>query len=494
MTETLVAPAHLWVPPHDGTFGDEAADLSAAYGRPLDPEQRTALDAMLAYRLVPGGAWVWAALENAVVEARQNGKTDGPLLASVMCDLYLLDADKVIWTAHLFKTAREAFESVKAAIEYAPELSRRTKKITEANGEEGVELHSGARLDFVARSKGGGRGLGGKHLVFDEALFLSAASMGALIPTLSARSVTGNPRLDFGASAGLGTSDHLRSLRDRGRAGGDASLTWVEFCAPGGWDEPGCELHECDHRVGRPGCSLDNEDFWAVANPALGRRISLDYVRSERRAMPPEEFGRERLGWWDEPDTADPAFPPGAWERCKDADSTMATPTVLAVDVSPNRSTSVIAVAGLTGSGKPQLEITGSGSELDWRPGVDWVVPRVVEIARRHRIKTVVLDATVARSLHAALEADGLSVLPVGPSDMAGACGHMHDAVTAGRLVHLGQIDDVLPLARRRDVGDSGWAWGRRRSNGDITPLVAVTLALWGLSRVKPPRQVHSFS
>ena len=46
-------------------------------------------------------------------------------------------------------------------------------------------------------------------------------------------------------------------------------------------------------------------------------------------------------------------------------------------------------------------------------------------------------------------------------------------------------------MAKKRPVGDSGWAWAKR--DGDITPLVAKTLALWGLSRAKGPRQVHSF-
>ena len=32
-----------------------------------------------------------------------------------------------------------------------------------------------------------------------------------------------------------------------------------------------------------------------------------------------------------------------------------------------------------------------------------------------------------------------------------------------------------------RDVGDGGKAWGRRKSSADISPLVAVTLAAWGL-------------
>jgi len=44
--------------------------------------------------------------------------------------------------------------------------------------------------------------------------------------------------------------------------------------------------------------------------------------------------------------------------------------------------------------------------------------------------------------------------------------------------------------AVKRDLGDGGWAFGRRKSHeqqqADITPLVAVTNALWGLSMTQP--------
>jgi hypothetical protein len=40
------------------------------------------------------------------------------------------------------------------------------------------------------------------------------------------------------------------------------------------------------------------------------------------------------------------------------------------------------------------------------------------------------------------------------------------------------ELDSAVAGAVRRNVGDA-WAWGRRTSDIDISPLVAVTLAAW---------------
>lgn len=40
----------------------------------------------------------------------------------------------------------------------------------------------------------------------------------------------------------------------------------------------------------------------------------------------------------------------------------------------------------------------------------------------------------------------------------------------------------ALRAAKTRPLGEA-WGWTRKKSTGDITPLVAVTLALWGAMR-----------
>jgi hypothetical protein len=59
-------------------------------------------------------------------------------------------------------------------------------------------------------------------------------------------------------------------------------------------------------------------------------------------------------------------------------------------------------------------------------------------------------------------------------------------------MVHLDQplLNTAVAAARKRAVGDA-WAWHRKDSTTDITPLVAATLALWGFahSAARPKKQ-----
>jgi hypothetical protein len=480
VADTLVRPAHLWIPPRTGSYGDEAIDLARVAGRELDAEQCVSVDAMLSYG--PGGRW--AAMETCRIEPRQNGKTGGELVPVVLFDLFLMPADKIVWTAHLFRTARDAFNDFDRMIAATAELSKRVKKVSYANGEEAVELVNGARLEFLARSKGGGRGIGGKRVVMDEALFLSAEAMGALIPTLAARSMIGDPQINYASSAGVLGSDHLRGLRDRGRKGGDPSLVYIEHCAPGGWDAPGCHLGpECPHTVGTDGCALDDESLWPLSNPALGRRISITYIRSERRALPPEEFGRERLGWFTDPAGVG-GVPLEHWTACEDEASKPAGRPVFMIDASPGSRSAAIVAAMYRPDGYPHLEVVAHG------PGTDWVAARCAQLSKHKPLDWVIDPGGPAGALLADLLAVGIEPRQMSTRDLGQACEAFAAAVTDRALRHLGDplLARAINGASRRDIGDGLWAWSRRKSDTDITALVAATGAHWGLS-VSPPPQ-----
>ena len=227
--DQLVSPTFLTHPPFDHTIGDMVADFSASLGFVPDPEQRLALQIMYA-QTGPGAMYDtmaprWSCMEFGIVAPRQNLKS-GLFKMAVLADLFLLGAKQVTWSAHLFKTSRSAFIDIQQIIEDAPSLSKYVRAITSGAGNEGVVLTSGARLQFLTRSKTGGRGLTGEKVILDEALMLTDEQMAALMPTLSA---IPNPMLCYGSSPGLpGESDELRRLRDRGRAG-DPTLGYMEW-------------------------------------------------------------------------------------------------------------------------------------------------------------------------------------------------------------------------------------------------------------------------
>jgi hypothetical protein len=102
-----------------------------------------------------------------------------------------------------------------------------------SHGEEGIELQSGLRIRFKARTGAGGRGFSCDTLYLDEAMILPEAFLGATVPTLSARS---NPQIWLAGSAPDEedpTHDGvvLAKRRKRALAGGDGSLAYFEHSA-----------------------------------------------------------------------------------------------------------------------------------------------------------------------------------------------------------------------------------------------------------------------
>lgn len=495
----MIEPAYLWVPPRAGSYGDEAVDLAGEAGRVLDPEQELAVDALLSYG--PGGAPL--TLESAVVEARQNGKTDGVLLPVVLFDLWLGRPDRIVWTAHRFRTARDSFDAICTCIETAPILSKRVKKISYSHGEEAIELHNGAKLEFLARSQGGGRGLKGKRIVMDEALILSADSMGTLMPTLSTRR---DAQITYGSSAGKDISTHLHNLKVRGRAGGDPSLVWVEWCAPHGWDDPPCAQGKaCPHTVGTADCALDNEEFWQQANHSLGNRITFDYVRAERRALPPREFGRERLGWHEAVIGGGRPIDEKAWTDLIDIGSTVVDPVAIGIEVNSDRSGAAISVVGRREDGLLHLEVVKSAV------GVSWVVGDVVTLNERWKPCAIVIDdRSETASLLPDLKEKGMKVRDRDPdkepepgeivvttwaNDLARACGSLYDAVTdtkSARHLNQPELNDSVKGAAWRPLGDAR-AWSRKNALTNPAPLISVTLALHGFLTYGPPPAAQGF-
>lgn len=466
---SLVVPAFRTVPPHVSTGGAEAADLAALSGFAPDAEQRMVLDAVYA-ESVPGTnfqAGRWSALECVVVSARQNIKTSS-LLMCALSDLFIFDARLVIWTAHLFSTAAEAFLDFKNLIDGNAHLSRKVKRVTEAAGNQGVELMNGARIKFLARSKASGRGMSGDAVFFDEAYALTAAEIGALIPTLSARP---NPSVRYGSSAGRIESEVLRGIRDRGRAG-DPSLAYLEWCSTAECADPAC-LHE----VGRSGCVLDDPEQWQRANPAMGRRIDPEYIASERRALTPDEFARERLGWWDEPRGGN-VIAMSKWAALAQRRGSIVGPVGVFVDVALDRSQSVVCVCGVNGRDVPQVEVAAM------QPGTDWVAGKVADMLAEHDVVAVGARSagpvsSLLPDLRGVCEDSEVPFHKVGTSEFAGMSGAFFDAVTTGALAHLSdpRIDVALASARKHQVLDA-WTWERTRVDVDAAPLVAATGAL----------------
>ena len=469
------------------TYGPEVAELCSMVGFAPDPEQAEALDALFAIN----SAGKCAAFEFANICCRQNMKT-GLLKMAVLGWLFITDQRLIIWTAHEMKTTKEAFRDLEELIMGSPMLAKHVKAIHRANGDEAIELKSGQRVIFKARTNGGGRGLTGDKIVLDEAFALKADHMGALIPALSA---TPDPQVLYASSAGKPESEVLRSIRDRGRASlTTTALAYFEWCAP----EDSCATPDCNHdKINKPeGCALDNREFWRMANPAMGRRISEQTIANERDALPEAEFARERLGWWDDPGEGEPVLPGRTWSDCKHLDSSITGKVYVGLDVSPMRSWAALGAAGASSLGDETIhvEVTGTNDGVDHRQGTGWVVPRLQEMLLRNPDITVAIAAgAAAESLVPDLAKARIPVETVPATDVTAACGLFYDLATTHKLAHLGQetLTTALVGAKRREL-ENAWLYARRKSSADITPLYAVTIAAW-LAKAAAEAETHFY-
>jgi hypothetical protein len=444
--------------------GEMALEVCDRANLGLDPWQRFVLTSSLGER--EDGKW--AAFEVGEVVARQNGKGT-TLEARELTGLFAVDEERlIIHSAHEQITSSEHQRRLLDLIESVPEFDQKVLRAPRGKGQEAIELRDGSRILFKTRTSGGGRGLTGDLVVLDEAMIITLATTATLLPTMAARSMTGNPQIWYtGSAVDQQKHEHgvvLARVRERGLAGAPR-LMYVEWSAPG--DDPS-NVPE--------GVRLDPE-VWAQANPGLGIRISPEYVADEHGALGAREFCVERLGIGDWPATGDngaQVISDEAWNALADHGSRRVGHVCFAFDTNPERSMSAISVAGRRADGLGHVET------VDHHAGTGWVPHRIVELAGRHDA-TVACDARgPAASLVAEIEALGVKVRQLDAQEHARAWGGFVDRVEQRAMRHLGtpELLQAIKGAAKRPLGDA-WAWSRKSSGVDISPLVAGTIALW---------------
>jgi phage terminase large subunit-like protein len=218
----------------------------------------------------------------------------------------------------------------------------------------------------------------------------------------------------------------------------------------------------------------DDPATWWGCMPALGYTVTEEVIRVDHDAIAPDEFARAYLNRR----TAGgrPVIDAGTWQACRDPRSTLSGTPCFAVDVTPDRAFACIGVAGWGPDRRVHLEV------VDHAPGTDWVTARVAELYKRWCPWPVVIDpASPAGSLLVDLASLGIKAETTGAREYAAACGQFYDAAIEAKLTHLDQpvLNAAVAAARKRVLGDA-WAWARR-VGGDVSPLVAVTLARYGL-------------
>ncbi len=408
-----------------------------------------------------------------MIVPRQDGK--GAILeARQLAGLFLFDWERlIIHTAHEFKTAEESFLRLAQLVEDSPLRHRLAPRgIRTGRGQEAILLKDGSRVKFLARSKKSGRGFTSDLLIYDEAMVLDPATVGASGPSQSARP---NPQTIYTATAGDQHAEVLAQVREQGIEG-TPKLAYVEYSAGDPDDHTGEDV------------DLDDRDQWLQANPAMwgdSPRMTVEAVEEDRRMMDEENFARERLClWWVGKRVA--VIHPDHWAGLVAGGSKPNRESIaFAVDMPPERDRASIAVASDLGD-RRHWELVA------YRKGTAWVVDELVRLDEAWQPSWIAVDpsspaGSLIDEITVALKDAGSPVLPVRGSDLKAACGQFMDRVTDRSVVvhdmHTNVLAGSVDALRKRNYPDGGFTFLRRDTTSDISPIMAIALANHALGK-----------
>lgn len=388
---------------------------------------------------------------------RQSGKTTLILALAVHRALAMGPA-RIVYTAQTRLDARKKWEDDHLPILDASPFAG-LYRVRKTTGNEAVIFGNGSHFGIMSVTKKSGHGPTIDVAFIDEAFAQEDARLEqATKPSMVTRP---QPQMAIVSTAGDASSVFLREKVDAGRARAAAGATsgsaYFEWSAPLDADP------------------ADEETWWACM-PALGRTVSVEAIRADFVSMPLREFRRAYLNQWvdDIPDEW-LVIPRESWDALK-AEPVAHGELVLAADMTPRRLAGTIAAAWRRPDGCMDVEI------IDHRGGTSWMPGRLAEIVAKHRpVATVIDGAGPAGSLIDELERLGVEVTRPTMREVVQGCGRFFDAVMDSRTLRHGDDPDLnaaVAGAVRRDLGD-GWAWARKATNVDISPLVSVTLAVW---------------
>lgn len=489
------------VPNYVSSAGQEAIEVAAIAGLYLDPWERLVLVDALGER--PDGKW--AAFEVGTEVPRQNGK--GSILeARELAGVFAFGEKLLIHSAHEQLTATNHFNRLLDLMEGVPDFDRRILKVVRGKGSEAIWFRGGQAIFFRTRTGGSGRGLTGDFVGLDEAMILPVETTGALVPTMAARSILGNPQLWYAWSAVDKQNpkhDGVVATRLRNRAlAGVAGIAYFNWSADvKGWlearglrfdpDRP--EIDQVTSEV------LDDPELYAQANPGLGIRISLEHIERERSgALGAREFAVERLGICDPPETDEAAgrvIGAQLWIACEERnrENRITSAQAFSIDTNIDQTWGSVGVGGQRDDGRWQVHVVKHNRGKDWiihRNDAGGLEGAAIDLQSEFPESPFAMDPHgPAANLIPDLREAGIRVVEMTTQDYGTACADFVAAVVEDRLRYPApapELSDSVADARKQPLGDR-WKWSRKNStSADISPLVACTNALWAAMNAEP--------
>lgn len=461
-------PRFFHAPEWEETSGDILTDLASVCGFEFLPWQQLVSRNAMAEDPVTGK---FLSFQVCLIVPRQNGK-NGIVRWRLLAGLFVFGEEKLVHSAHLFKTAHAEYLAIRDIIEKTPEFLDQVASMPDSK-ETAIILKDGRRIDFVSRVRGNGRGLQGDCVILDEAFALSSTLVSDLLPVLSSRP---SPQVWYTSSTGFDTSEVLLNLRKKALEQPEKNkhLAFFEWSA---------DIKQIDWR---------SPEAVAASNPSLGYLQSWEWVQEvELDVMDAEAYQRERLGVWADRST-DAAIGVDLWAHSFATKEILSGSTVkrfsLGLEVSADRDLAVLAGVAELSDGRLVADV------IEAKAGVSWVQDVCAAVTRRRQTHAgIVIDSfSGAAALAPRLAEAGVPVSLASTGDIIRGSAALYDSIARvdadgspdPLLFHSAHplLDDAAHTARRRLVGQSktAWTWAPF-GEVKVEPLRAVTLALRGL-------------
>lgn len=401
--------------------------------------------------------------------SRQNGKTT--LICARIARQLIAPRQTVAYTAQDRGLARMKWSEHVDILMGTP-FAEHVERIDRVNHREMLVMHNGSRyMPVTPSTKKAGRSLSIDLAVIDEAhAHETMGVVSAIQPAMAARL---HAQIWLLSNAGDSRSVLWRHYTDVGRIEVDnpaSTMAWFEYCPV----DPD---------------STDQYDraAWVAANPSMGHPggVLESALSDSALTMDRATFFREHLNVWHDA-SALVGIDAVTWAACRRDDLVPTKQLAFALDFTPERDRGTLAVCGI--HTEPNGDIITPVEIIEASSDLDRLIERAGVVANQWKAPIVLDRGSPAASAVPALERatwndetlqHRVRLIPF--TELVRACGDFHDAAIHARISHRGdyRLADAVTAATKRKVGEA-WAW-QRRGGADISALVAVTLARWGV-------------
>jgi phage terminase large subunit-like protein len=407
--------------------------------------------------------------------SRQNGKSFLGRVR-VIWGMFYGGENKVIIMSANRSTSLMLFREIAWTIESTPELKAMTKAIRYANGGERIELLNGATLDVISDNSSSPRGRTADLLWIDEIREISEEGYKAAVPVTRARA---NAQTFLTSNAGDHFSSVLNSLVERAKDYPPETFGYYEYSAP-----QYCKI------------DLASDYFWkqavAPSNPALGYTITKESIEEAIATNPIEQTRTETLCQWI--DSLQSPWPHGVLEETSDntLEMTVGAYTVFGFDVSPSRRNASLVAGQLLPDGRIGIGILETYSS---QMAIDELkmAASIKAWCDIYHPRLVCFDKYATQTIADRLSQSGVICEDVSGQQFYKACGDFLEGLVNHRVVHNGQAELIQQMNNcAAKVNDSAWRIIKRKSAGDISAPIGLSMVVSKLMLPAPKPAIYS--